>query len=166
MMSDTLNPLWTRLARADSTSFQLLSPKVCVPLLTNNINTHDIVPHHTRSPQLPPSPLLPNKYFFASATRSRIPPISSVQQQHPPSSPSKLEFMSIENLKTFDPFAEADEDTGETKQSQNYIHIRIQRTSNHLEMGGSCQRHAHPKCWLLPPSAALANAAMMEDTEC
>ena len=27
-----------------------------------------------------------------------------------------------------DPFAEADEDTGEAKQSQNYIHIRIQRT--------------------------------------
>ncbi len=27
-----------------------------------------------------------------------------------------------------DPFAEADEETGETKQSQNYIHIRIQRT--------------------------------------
>lgn len=27
-----------------------------------------------------------------------------------------------------DPFAEADDDTGETKkQSQNYIHIRIQR---------------------------------------
>ncbi|KAL8953969.1 MAG: hypothetical protein Q9222_000179 [Ikaeria aurantiellina] len=36
-------------------------------------------------------------------------------------------YMSIENLKTFDPFAEADEDTGETKQSQNYIHIRIQQ---------------------------------------
>ncbi|KAI6775168.1 hypothetical protein HG530_001926 [Fusarium avenaceum] len=35
--------------------------------------------------------------------------------------------MSIENLKTYDPFAEADEDTGETKQTQNYIHIRIQR---------------------------------------
>ncbi|KAF2021726.1 eukaryotic translation initiation factor SUI1 [Aaosphaeria arxii CBS 175.79] len=36
--------------------------------------------------------------------------------------------MSIENLKTFDPFAEADEDTGEkTKQTQNYIHIRIQQ---------------------------------------
>lgn len=28
-----------------------------------------------------------------------------------------------------DPFAEADEDTGETKQSGNYIHIRIQRKS-------------------------------------
>jgi hypothetical protein len=38
--------------------------------------------------------------------------------------------MSIENLKTFDPFAEADEDTGQVKQSQqDYIHIRIQRTS-------------------------------------
>jgi hypothetical protein len=31
-----------------------------------------------------------------------------------------------------DPFAEADEDTGETKQSQNYIHIRIQRMSHNL----------------------------------
>jgi hypothetical protein len=28
-----------------------------------------------------------------------------------------------------DPFAEADEDTGDVKQSQNYIHIRIQRKS-------------------------------------
>lgn len=38
--------------------------------------------------------------------------------------------MSIENLKTFDPFAEADEGTGEksSAQSQDYIHIRIQRT--------------------------------------
>ena len=26
-----------------------------------------------------------------------------------------------------DPFAEADDDTGEAKQSQNYIHIRIQQ---------------------------------------
>ncbi|ORY11540.1 translation initiation factor SUI1 [Clohesyomyces aquaticus] len=44
-----------------------------------------------------------------------------------PSFRDKQLFMSIENLKTFDPFAEADEDTGETKQSQNYIHIRIQQ---------------------------------------
>ena len=35
---------------------------------------------------------------------------------------------SVANITAFtDPFAEADEDTGETKQSQNYIHIRIQR---------------------------------------
>jgi hypothetical protein len=45
------------------------------------------------------------------------------------------QFLSQEHLKASlanipchtDPFAEADEDTGETKQSQNYIHIRIQR---------------------------------------
>jgi len=41
----------------------------------------------------------------------------------------RTHFMSnIENLKTFDPFAEADDDTGEvSKQEQNYIHIRIQQ---------------------------------------
>lgn len=33
----------------------------------------------------------------------------------------------IQNLKNFDPFAEADDDPGESKQSQNYIHIRIQQ---------------------------------------
>ncbi|KAF2014651.1 protein translation factor SUI1 [Aaosphaeria arxii CBS 175.79] len=34
----------------------------------------------------------------------------------------------IQNLKSFDPFAEADDDTGEAKtQAQNYIHIRIQQ---------------------------------------
>merc|ERR1711890_133081 len=43
--------------------------------------------------------------------------------------PGSTSFMSasIENLKSFDPFAEADEDTGGEKQSQNYIHIRIQQ---------------------------------------
>lgn len=35
----------------------------------------------------------------------------------------------IQNLKTFDPFAEADDDSSEIKgQTQDYIHIRIQRT--------------------------------------
>ncbi|KAJ5219868.1 Eukaryotic translation initiation factor SUI1 [Penicillium chermesinum] len=34
--------------------------------------------------------------------------------------------MSIENLKTFDPFAEAEE-AGETPKTENYIHIRIQQ---------------------------------------
>ena len=31
------------------------------------------------------------------------------------------------DFSSLDPFAEADDDTGEAKQSQNYIHIRIQR---------------------------------------
>ncbi|KAK1085913.1 Eukaryotic translation initiation factor eIF-1 [Friedmanniomyces endolithicus] len=43
--------------------------------------------------------------------------------------PTSSEHMSasIENLKSFDPFAEADEGEGGDKQSQNYIHIRIQQ---------------------------------------
>ena len=36
----------------------------------------------------------------------------------------------IENLKAHDPFAEADEEAGDNKQSQNYVHIRIQRESH------------------------------------
>lgn len=40
-----------------------------------------------------------------------------------------------------DPFAEADEDTGETKQSQNYIHIRIQRKL-WISFGGSSAIHS------------------------
>ncbi|MCJ1474287.1 Eukaryotic translation initiation factor eIF-1 [Lambiella insularis] len=35
--------------------------------------------------------------------------------------------MSIENLKTFDPFAEADDNNIDGKESQNYLHIRIQQ---------------------------------------
>lgn len=42
-------------------------------------------------------------------------------------------FKRAKLLTSTDPFAEADEDTGETKQSQNYIHIRIQRTLDPLQ---------------------------------
>ncbi|KAK0771287.1 Eukaryotic translation initiation factor eIF-1 [Friedmanniomyces endolithicus] len=41
--------------------------------------------------------------------------------------PPPIRSASIENLKSFDPFAEADEGEGGDKQSQNYIHIRIQQ---------------------------------------
>merc|ERR1712000_607342 len=73
-----------------------------------NTSTH----HHSARPLFQPS--------VAISPVSTTTPIS---QRHP----DKSEFMSIENLKTYDPFAEADEDTGETKQAQNYIHIRIQQ---------------------------------------
>ena len=43
-------------------------------------------------------------------------------------------FRTLNLLIYTDPFAEADEDTGETKQSQNYIHIRIQRTLDTLKI--------------------------------
>ncbi|KAK7440736.1 eukaryotic translation initiation factor eIF-1 [Colletotrichum acutatum] len=46
-----------------------------------------------------------------------------------PSPPDRhqLAYHDADDFRTSDPFAEADEDTGETKQSQNYIHIRIQQ---------------------------------------
>ena len=37
-----------------------------------------------------------------------------------------------------DPFAEADEDTGQVQQSQKYIHIRIQRTAQKSHIEKSC----------------------------
>ena len=45
-----------------------------------------------------------------------------------------------------DPFAEADEDTGETKQSQNYIHIRIQREFISLSVELATQPRVHCHC--------------------
>ncbi|RBR14826.1 uncharacterized protein FIESC28_07524 [Fusarium coffeatum] len=66
----------------------------------------------------------PSLVFHPSVAEHILNPFTKpISQGHP----STSEFMSIENLKTYDPFAEADEDTGETKQTQNYIHIRIQQ---------------------------------------
>jgi hypothetical protein len=47
-----------------------------------------------------------------------------------------------------DPFAEADEDTGETKQSQNYIHIRIQRMlTSHRSPAVLATRFSREQSW-------------------
>ncbi|KAF7537810.1 hypothetical protein G7Z17_g12773 [Cylindrodendrum hubeiense] len=78
--------------------------------------------HHSVANQLQPNSSLSS---CRKALRSPpFKPLRSVAQT--PALPNS-EFMSIENLKTYDPFAEADEDTGETKQTQSYIHIRIQQ---------------------------------------
>merc|ERR1712227_1193724 len=77
--------------------------------------------NNSQTPQLITTPARP--LFQPSVAISPVSTTTPISQGHP----RTLEFMSIENLKTFDPFAEADEDTGETKQSQNYIHIRIQQ---------------------------------------
>ncbi|KAF1841448.1 SUI1-domain-containing protein [Cucurbitaria berberidis CBS 394.84] len=53
--------------------------------------------------------------------------MSGMLRTPPPARPTSSR-MSIENLKSHDPFAEADEDSGQIKQSQqDYIHIRIQQ---------------------------------------
>ncbi|PWY67501.1 translation initiation factor SU [Aspergillus heteromorphus CBS 117.55] len=72
----------------------------------------------------------------AMFTRNRVSFVFSLQswlgetpeQKRTASTPAYMSvFMSLMALVVVYPFAEADEDTGETKQSQNYIHIRIQQ---------------------------------------
>lgn len=60
-------------------------------------------------------------------------------------------------MTAIDPFAEADEDNpaGEVKQTQNYIHIRIQRTFILHTIRGVCWRSC-PSCRSPPPSPAEA----------
>lgn len=71
---------------------------------------------------------------------------------HPPSARNTI----LTNLP--DPFAEADEDTGGEKQSQNYIHIRIQRTSSLLvrEATRPAQPVTKPQTNPLTQSATVA----------
>jgi hypothetical protein len=65
-----------------------------------------------------------------STDQTYYPPGSATRSRNHLKRAENKSRMSIENLKTFDPFAEADEDTGQVKQNQqDYIHIRIQRKS-------------------------------------
>lgn len=60
----------------------------------------------------------------------------------------------IQNLKSFDPFAEADEEIGDNKgQSQNYIHIRIQRMSDPAALSATraCLIASLHLAWCSPP---------------
>ncbi|CAF9909378.1 MAG: Eukaryotic translation initiation factor eIF-1 [Heterodermia speciosa] len=78
------------------------------------------------------------------------------------------EFMSIENLKTFDPFAEADEDTGETKQSQNYIHIRIQQRNGRKTLTtvqGLPKKFDQKKILKVIKKKFACNGTIVNDTE-
>ncbi|KAI0172725.1 translation initiation factor SUI1 [Hypoxylon sp. FL1284] len=85
-----------------------------------------------------------------------------------PTSPRKLEFMSIENLKTYDPFAEADEDTGETKQAQNYIHIRIQQRNGRKTLTtvqGLPKKFDQKKILKVIKKKFACNGTIVNDTE-
>ncbi|KAL8722254.1 MAG: hypothetical protein Q9225_001241 [Loekoesia sp. 1 TL-2023] len=76
--------------------------------------------------------------------------------------------MSIENLKTFDPFAEADEDTGETKQSQNYIHIRIQQRNGRKTLTtvqGLPKKFDQKKILKVIKKKFACNGTIVNDTE-
>ncbi|KAL8792611.1 MAG: hypothetical protein Q9195_004834 [Heterodermia aff. obscurata] len=86
----------------------------------------------------------------------------------PPEVTEQDEFMSIENLKTFDPFAEADEDTGETKQSQNYIHIRIQQRNGRKTLTtvqGLPKKFDQKKILKVIKKKFACNGTIVNDTE-
>ncbi|KAL9640843.1 MAG: hypothetical protein Q9164_000001, partial [Protoblastenia rupestris] len=103
------------------------------------------------------------------ASTDKIPPISLIRNQNPiPRLSEEHEFMSIENLKTFDPFAEADEDTGETKQSQNYIHIRIQQRNGRKTLTtvqGLPKKFDQKKILKVIKKKFACNGTIVNDTE-
>ncbi|KAK0774313.1 Eukaryotic translation initiation factor eIF-1 [Friedmanniomyces endolithicus] len=91
-------------------------PTAAFPSCTTTTNTPKHSTHHrtktTTHTQYPPYTPPPATPYYDPPTFADAPTIRSA---------------SIENLKSFDPFAEADEGEGGDKQSQNYIHIRIQQ---------------------------------------
>ncbi|KAL8876184.1 MAG: hypothetical protein Q9198_005573 [Flavoplaca austrocitrina] len=85
-----------------------------------------------------------------------------------PNTSEQYGYMSIENLKTFDPFAEADEDTGETKQSQNYIHIRIQQRNGRKTLTtvqGLPKKFDQKKILKVIKKKFACNGTIVNDTE-
>ncbi|KAH8900129.1 translation initiation factor [Thozetella sp. PMI_491] len=77
--------------------------------------------------------------------------------------------MSIENLKTFDPFAEADEDSGQTKaKQQEYIHIRIQQRNGRKTLTtvqGIPPKFDHKKILKVIKKDFACNGTIISDTE-
>jgi translation initiation factor 1 len=81
-------------------------------------------------------------------------------------------FLSLKTLLTFslatDPFAEADEDTGETKQSQNYIHIRIQQRNGRKTLTtvqGLPKKFDQKKILKVIKKKFACNGTIVNDTE-
>ncbi|KAI4248435.1 MAG: hypothetical protein L6R40_000995 [Gallowayella cf. fulva] len=125
-------------------------------------------------------------------TRYRINILSTHTGLISPSISEQYGYMSIENLKTFGesqrltqdhalpsfelfwmallsyPFAEADEDTGETKQSQNYIHIRIQQRNGRKTLTtvqGLPKKFDQKKILKVIKKKFACNGTIVNDTE-
>jgi translation initiation factor 1 len=67
-----------------------------------------------------------------------------------------------------DPFAEADEDTGETKQAQNYIHIRIQQRNGRKTLTtvqGLPKKFDQKKILKVIKKKFACNGTIVNDTE-
>ncbi|KAK9791021.1 putative Eukaryotic translation initiation factor eIF-1 [Seiridium cardinale] len=69
---------------------------------------------------------------------------------------------------SIDPFAEADEDTGETKQASNYIHIRIQQRNGRKTLTtvqGLPKKFDQKKILKVIKKAFACNGTIVNDTE-
>ncbi|KAB5547170.1 translation initiation factor [Coniochaeta sp. 2T2.1] len=77
--------------------------------------------------------------------------------------------MSIENLKTIDPFADADEDAGQTKQTQeSYIHIRIQQRNGRKTLTtvqGIPKKFDHKKILKVIKKDFACNGTIIDNTD-
>ncbi|KAF2807788.1 anaphase-promoting complex subunit Apc5 [Mytilinidion resinicola] len=74
----------------------------------------------------------------------------------------------IENLKSFDPFAEAESEPGETQQSQNYIHIRIQQRNGRKTLTtvqGLPKKFDQKKILKVIKKKFACNGTIVNDTE-
>ncbi|PYH98733.1 translation initiation factor SU [Aspergillus ellipticus CBS 707.79] len=77
-------------------------------------------------------------------------------------------LMSLMALVVVYPFAEADEDTGETKQSQNYIHIRIQQRNGRKTLTtvqGLPKKFDQKKILKVIKKKFACNGTIVNDTE-
>ncbi|KAK4221009.1 translation initiation factor SUI1 [Podospora fimiseda] len=74
----------------------------------------------------------------------------------------------IENLKSYDPFAEADDDSGQTKQTQEYIHIRIQQRNGRKTLTtvqGIPSKFDHKKILKAIKKEFACNGTIISDSE-
>ncbi|KAJ5053675.1 Eukaryotic translation initiation factor eIF-1 [Penicillium rubens] len=86
----------------------------------------------------------------------------------PPISTAMITMYADETYVFHHPFAEADEDTGETKQSQNYIHIRIQQRNGRKTLTtvqGLPKKFDQKKILKVIKKKFACNGTIVSDTE-
>ncbi|PWI71178.1 translation initiation factor [Purpureocillium lilacinum] len=100
----------------------------------------------------------------------RFPPVRRGRRLCAPASPPSppLGLVLINRAKPAHPFAEADEDTGETKQTQNYIHIRIQQRNGRKTLTtvqGLPKKFDQKKILKVIKKKFACNGTIVNDTE-
>ncbi|KAF2265314.1 SUI1-domain-containing protein [Lojkania enalia] len=108
-----------------------------------------------------------NKVAVVFALQSWL--AESPEQKQTSSTPAYFSVgMAFMSLLVVNPFAEADEDTGETKQSQNYIHIRIQQRNGRKTLTtvqGLPKKFDQKKILKVIKKKFACNGTIVNDTE-